>query len=344
MVNKIDITEFLKLANDFPVVDVRSPGEFEQGHIPGAINLPLFDDGERAAIGKTFKESGRKTAILKGLELVGPKMSKAVKEASKKARENSILVHCWRGGMRSESMAWLYSFYGLNVSLLVGGYKAFRKAIQKAWESDSRILILSGKTGTGKTEILEALEKKGQQVLNLEGIAHHKGSAFGSLGELPQPTTEQFENDLFEKWRTFDLSKVIWMEDESKSIGRAVIPDTLFRKMRESLVVNLDMGKPLRIQRLIGDYANFPQSELENALLKIDRRLGGQNTKEAIAAVYEGNFEKAIDISLVYYDKTYMHGVGKRDYAKVFTLDTDTLDANENADIILDFCVERKLI
>jgi tRNA 2-selenouridine synthase len=336
MVHKISIEEFL--ANSlFPIIDVRSPAEFAQGHIHGAVNIALFDDDERAVVGKLYKSAGREAAIMRGLDIVGPKMSGFVKAARKVAPGKEIRIHCWRGGMRSESLAWLFSTAGFGVQVLEGGYKNYRRYIRQALDTDAAYIILSGKTGTGKTEILHSLQQQGEQVLDLEGLAHHKGSAFGAIGELPQPTTEQFENDLFEVLKTLNPEKPIWIEDESRSIGRVIIPDSFFAKMRNSTVISLDMPQPLRIQRLVKDYAAYPAEELIDALQHITRRLGGQHAAAAIAAIRESDFETAIGITLDYYDKTYSFGLEKRDEKKTHTLATDTADAKENAAKVLDF-------
>ncbi|HZK06818.1 MAG TPA: tRNA 2-selenouridine(34) synthase MnmH [Bacteroidales bacterium] len=336
MVHKINIEEFLA-NSQLPAIDVRSPAEFAQGHIPGAVNIALFDDAERATVGKLYKSAGREAAIMRGLDIVGPKMSSFVKAAQRVAPGKEIRIHCWRGGMRSESLAWLFSTTGFEVYLLEGGYKNYRRHIRQALDADAYFVILSGKTGTGKTEILHTLHQQGEQILDLEGLAHHKGSAFGAIGELPQPTTEQFENDLFEAFKTLNPEKPIWIEDESRSVGKVIIPDPFFTKMRNSSVISLDMPQPLRIQRLVKDYASYPAEELIDALQHIIRRLGGQHAAEAIAAIRESDFETAIRITLDYYDKTYSFGLEKRDEKKVHTIATDTADAKENAAKVLNF-------
>lgn len=342
MIHQINIEAFIA-SSKLPIIDVRSPAEFAQGHIPGAVNIALFDDAERASVGKLYKSAGREAAIMRGLDIVGPKMSGFVKSARRVAPGKEIRIHCWRGGMRSESLAWLFSTAGFEVSVLEGGYKNYRQYIRRALDAAAGYIILSGKTGTGKTEILHELQQQGEQVLDLEGLAHHKGSAFGAIGELPQPTTEQFENDLFEAFKSLDFEKPIWLEDESRSIGKVIIPDPLFTKMRNSTVISLDMPQPLRIRRLVKDYAAYPADELIDALQHITRRLGGQHAAAAIAAIRESDFETAIRITLDYYDKTYSFGLEKRDLEKVHTIATDTTDAKENAQKVLDFLKQMAL-
>ena len=337
MVEKNDDKNFLKLTDELPVVDVRSPAEFDQGHIPGAVSLPLFSNEERAVVGKLYKNSGRETSVLKGLDFVGPKMSGFVKQANKIAPGRKLLMHCWRGGMRSESMAWLLSTAGFQVHLLIGGYRAYRKFIREKLETASNFVVLSGKTGSGKTETLLQMKTMGVQVIDLEGMANHKGSAFGALGENPQPTGEQFENNLYKTWSGLDPNKTIFLEDESRSIGRVILPDGFYRKMRACPVIMLDMNKSLRIVRLVKDYAKFPKEQLIESVLKIERKLGGQNAQKIITDIEAGNFAPAIDTVLAYYDKTYAFGLDKRDKDQVHTLETNTADARQNAEMVIDY-------
>ncbi len=316
----IEAEEFLKKQKGTTVVDVRSPSEFRQGHIPGAENIPLFDDGERKIVGTLYKQTGRNAAILKGMELVGPKMKQLVMDAHEKIEGRSVLVHCWRGGLRSRNMGFLFETAGFNVKILTGGYKAYRHYIRKSWEREAKLIVLGGKTGSGKSEILQGLKRAGEQVLELEEMAHHRGSAFGDLGQPAQPTTEQFENDLYEQWRLFDFNKPIWLEDESKSIGRVTLPDPLFTRIRAANVLFLDVDKGERIKRLVKDYATFDPVKLEAAIHRIAKRLGGLNEKKSVEALNEKNFETVANILLHYYDKAYLKGLGLRDQQKVYHL------------------------
>lgn len=344
MIRLIDIKELSKLRKSLPLIDVRSPAEFRNGHIPDAFNIPLFNNEERKAVGIAYQQQGRNAAVLKGLDLVGIKLSGFVKQAQKIAPDQELLMHCWRGGMRSESMAWLLSLAGFKIHILQGGYKAYRRFIGQAWQVPSKIIILSGKTGSGKTEILQFLAKSGHQVLDLEHYAHHKGSAFGALGQEPQPTSEQFENDIAEIWQELDLNQPVWIEDESRNIGRIIIPEKLFLAMSKARVISLDMPKPLRIQRLIQDYANYPKNLLTDSIEKITRRLGGQNMKSAVSAVQENDFATAIDLVLNYYDKAYYYDLIKKEEGKVYQLSVESADAEVNANKILNFCQTNRLI
>jgi tRNA 2-selenouridine synthase len=310
--NKLSPEMFLKCAGSTPVLDVRSPKEYRQGHIPGAFSLPLFSDEERAVVGTTYTHQGKDAAILKGLEIVGPRLDYFVRTALEAAPGKEVLVHCWRGGMRSEAMAWLLQFAGFKCSVLEGGYKAYRKYSREMIEKGLRFIVLGGMTGSGKTEVLHWLREQGEQILDLEALARHKGSAFGTLGQGDQPSQEQFENDLAARWMVLDSQKPVWIEDESRNIGKVIIPETLYDEMGKSTVVFLDVPFGDRVKRLAAEYGGFEKQELAALISKISRRIGADLANSALNALDEGDIEKAISIVLQYYDKTYLYGLSKR--------------------------------
>ena len=331
-----EIADFLELGKQIPIVDVRTPAEFEQGHIPGAHNIPLFSNEERAVVGTLYKHEGKEVATLKGLEFVGPNMASFARRARKLAMDKKILVHCWRGGMRSASMAWLFNTVGLDAQTLVGGYKAYRRYIRASFENPARLIILGGMTGSGKTDILKELRNMGEQFIDLEGIAHHRGSSFGQIGQAPQPTNEQFENNLAAEWLEQDPERLIWLEDESKPIGRIRLMDNFYDRMRRTPIVVIQVPREIRALRLVDDYAPLDKEELEAALVRIGRRIGGQNLKAAVEALHQGDYLRVANITLDYYDKTYNYGLSQRqDVPKVF-VETDTGDAKINAAKVLE--------
>jgi len=332
---KLDITEFLRQASEYPVIDVRSPGEFIAGHIPGAVNIPLFDDSEREAVGIRYKNEGRIQAILHGLDLTGAKMASKLKEALKIAGGSKLLVYCWRGGMRSEAMAWLFSLGDIEIEILEGGYKTYRNHVLDYLSVKRNYIILGGLTGSGKTELLRTMGQMGHQAIDLEGIACHKGSAFGSLGQPPQPSTEHFANLLHREISLMDLDQPIWLEDESRNIGSVFMPDKFYHIMQESPVVALIMDVKTRMPRLLKEYSAHSKNELISSVLKISKRLGGDNTKESIESIESGDFTRAIEITLGYYDKTYKFGLKKRDEGKIRFIETDTDDVALNIDRIV---------
>jgi tRNA 2-selenouridine synthase len=331
MSEKLSIEEFLKLNDTLPLVDVRSPAEYEQAHIPGAVNIPLFDNEERKQVGTTYKQKGKESAVLLGLDYIGPRMSEVVKQARKLARNRKILVHCWRGGMRSASMAWLFETIGLQTFTLEGGYKAYRHFIREQFSNKARIFILGGSTGSGKTAILQALQKQGEQFLDIEGVAHHKGSVFGPLGQEPQPTNEQFENNLAAVWLKFDFTKPIWIEDESRQLGKCGIPNPLFVQMREANVIKVVIPKSERVKRLVKEYGPFEKELLAEQIEKIRERLGGRFTNEALKALDNNDLATVADLTLIYYDKAYNFGILKRNPEKVFEIELEKDDPKANA-------------
>jgi len=319
-----------------PVFDVRSPGEFAKAHIPGAINLPLFDDEERAAVGTCYKQQGRDEAVEMGLEFVGPKMAKLVKDAKAVAgaSPDTLRLHCWRGGMRSSSVAWLLETAGLKVSLLQGGYKAYRNWVRETVTGPRPIWILGGMTGTGKTLVLQALATLGEQVLDLEGLANHRGSSYGNVCLPPQPSTEHYENLVAEQWDAFDPGRRVWIEAESRLVGRCRVPPELFEQMEQSPVLEIQRQTAERIALLEQIYGEADRQELVEATQRIGRRLGPQNTKAAVDAIGEGNLAPAIALVLNYYDKAYTYDLERRSVPR-YSLDVAGLSPLETAQALL---------
>lgn len=333
----IDALNFLERSQYLPAIDVRSPLEFMQGHIPGAINIPLFDDEERKKVGTLYKNSGRDASVLLGLEFVGPKMAGFVKEVRKSVKGKDLLVHCWRGGMRSSGMAWLFEMAGFNVFVLEGGYKSYRKFIRQQLSEPYQLVILGGYTGSGKSFVLQHLKKHGEQILDLEAIAHHKGSAFGDLGQEKQPTNEQFENDVYHALKYLDRTKTIWVEDESRSIGTVSVPDPFLLEMKQSPLIFMDVERKFRVEKLVVEYAGYNAGLLEKAIMKISEKLGGLNTKLALEALKIKDFSRAIELVLAYYDKAYLSGMEKRNPSGVYRLEVHSSDAAENAEKLMNF-------
>jgi tRNA 2-selenouridine synthase len=318
-VQKIDIDNFIietsaSLRSSI-TIDVRSPAEFEHAHIPHALNLPLFDNEQRALIGTTYKKQSREAAIKVGLPLFGTKMLPMIEtvEAWIKDRQKendltkpTIYVHCWRGGMRSAAVAWLLDLYGYKVIQLTGGYKAYRNWVLAQFTIAYSLKVLGGYTGSGKTEILHALQEKNYSVIDLEGLAHHKGSAYGAIGQLPQPSQEMFENILAEKLLEVNKKqKSIWIEDESQRIGTVLIPTPLFHLMRNSTCYFMTIPFEQRLNFIVEGYGSFDQKSLIEATMRIQKRLGGLETKTAVDFITAGALKEAFSILLKYYDKWY---------------------------------------
>ena len=336
MIKRIYIIRFLELSEITPIADVRSPSEFNSGHIPGAVNIPLFDDKERAAVGTKFKKEGRLPAILEGLKYTRPAMSTKLENALKIAKNGKLLVHCWRGGMRSEALAWLFSLGDIKTEVLDGGYKSYRHYILESLSVKRKMIVLGGMTGSSKTHILKYLKTTGQQVVDLEGLANHKGSAFGALGQPAQPSTEQFANILFNDWKQLSSDLPVWVEDESRNIGSVFMPDSFYLNMQDTPAVILMMNIKTRLLRLMEEYSTYSTESLKTSVLKISKRLGGDKTKDAIDAIEKGDFAKAIELVLYYYDKAYLFGLKKKKSKNIIYVNADTNDIETNALKILD--------
>ena len=310
------VTDFRNLAS--PIVDVRSPSEFCQGHLPGAINIPLFSDIEREIIGKSYKKESRLKAILNGLKATLPKTRKILEiifqTAIKKEGVNkSLRIYCWRGGMRSNAFAWLARTIGIKTYILKGGYKSYRKWVLYQFEADLPIRLIGGKTGTRKTDLLNFINKENIYVIDLEGIANHRGSSFGSLGMEKQPSTQQFENILAESLSNFHKSKAneIWIEAESSNLGKCRIPNKLYSNMKKAPVLEIIKTKHERVKNLVEVYSQNSQTELKDAVNKISNRLGPQRTTEALISIEKKEWSKACEAMLDYYDKCYEYELKK---------------------------------
>ncbi len=332
----LSITEFLSLRHRFPVVDVRSEGEFELGHIQGAINIPLLNNAERVVVGTTYKQKGQREAIKEGFRLVGPRLLEIIAAAEKVAHGKEILVHCWRGGMRSNNFAQFIGMAGIKSQCLEGGYKAYRHGALESFNTPLPIITITGCTGSGKSEVLRALASHGEQILDLENLAHHKGSAFGGLLMPAQPTTEQFQNELFEEILKLDLSRRVWVEDESIAIGKIFLPREFWQHMHESLLVQMDVPKEVRIQRLVNEYGLADRGEFLTTMGKVVKKLGGQNFQLAKERLLQNDMFSVIDILLTYYDKAYLGSIDKRKNRIKLTMPWDGKDSGSYAKKLID--------
>jgi tRNA 2-selenouridine synthase len=332
MLEKITAAQIFDYQQDRAIIDVRSPSEYLQGHFPSAHNIPLFSDDERAAVGTTYKRASPEKALLQGLDFVGKKMSSFIKRAQKIAPNRKIIVYCWRGGKRSGSMAWLLEMAGFDVKVVIGGYKAYRGFTAEYY--DNQVVAMNrvgGKTGTGKTEILKKLAAFGEQIIDLEGIAHHKGSAFGELGETPQPTNEQFENNLFHTFYALDKTKRIWVENESRGIGKVFLPEAFWKIFCTADLYNVTIPHHLRVERLVKDYAQYDDDLLVQKFENIEKKIGGQHKMAAVKAIMTKNYAEAVEIALVWYDKTYAFGKEKKLYRQWFNVDFEHADMEKIA-------------
>ncbi len=325
----ITLDDFLTLRHELPSVDVRSEGEYAEGHIPGVVNIPLLNNQERIAVGTDYKQKGQLEAIKTGFRLVGPRLNEIIDDALRVAGGKELLVHCWRGGMRSANFCKFVEMAGIKPRALEGGYKAFRHKAIESFSFPFKFVVVGGCTGSGKTEILHALQETGEQVIDLEKLASHKGSVFGGLMMPPQSTTEQFQNDLFEEILKLDSTKRIWIEDESIAVGKVFLPDSLWQTMRASPVIEVDVSREVRVERLVKEYGSTDPDAFLSAMEKITKKLGGQHFKAAKEKLLEGDMPSVIDILLTYYDKAYLNGLElkKKRIVKRVSWDGKSLDS-----------------
>lgn len=329
---------------DRVLLDVRTPAEYANGHIPGAYNLPLFSDEERVVVGTLYKQQSPDKAFLKGLEYAGARMPDYVKQARLLAPRGKVVVHCWRGGQRSGSLSWLLSFSGMDVVVLQNGYKAYRQFIHQEFvQRQLKILVLGGPTGSAKTKTLHELAALGEQIIDLEMLAHHKGSAFGDLGEAPQPTVEQYENNLYETFTQIDPQRRVWVENESRGIGRVFMPQGFWDQFRVAPMVDLVIPFEKRVAFLVEGYASFEKSALIHAFVAIERRLGGGNLKLALAALAADDFAAAAEIALRYYDKSYLHANSKCNFQTTWAFPVETDSITERAHQLIQFANDKQL-
>ena len=348
-VTKVDVNTFLDLAKTNPVFDVRSPQEYAYAHIPGALSLPIFDNEQRAEIGTTYKQISRQDAIKIGLKYFGPQLNayvKVVEDALKKGGDNNnqkVLVHCWRGGMRSGAMAWLLGFYGFDVVLLDGGYKAYRNDVLHQLGLPYQFNVLGGYTGSGKTEVLLELKKQHEPVIDLEGIACHKGSSFGALGMKEQPSQEQFENNLaqeltayyhIDEQQNFCQHHRIWIENESQRIGLINLPKPFYESILTGKIFILSIPFEARLKFISHYYGKFEKDKLVTAIMRIQKRLGGLDTKNAINFLLEGNVQASFEILLRYYDKQYQQSAEKT-IRQALVITSSLVDEKHNATLLL---------
>ena len=333
---QLSIDDFLNLRKHQPVVDVRSQGEFGAGHIAGAVNIPLLADSERTVVGTTYKQLGQLAAIKEGFRLVGPRLESIISESERVANGKEMLVHCWRGGMRSGNFCQFVQMAGMKASTLNGGYKSYRQAALASFKHPLKFTLLAGCTGSGKSDVLRAMAERGEQVLDLEKLACHKGSAFGGLLMPPQPTTEQFQNDLFEEILKMDPTRRVWVEDESIAIGKIFLPTDLWTQMTQSPIVQMDVSKEIRIRRLVEEYGPADREEFLLLMAKVTKKLGGQNFKTAKEKLLEGDMSATIEILLTYYDKAYTESIAKRKNRIGLNLIWNGMDVNHYADELID--------
>ncbi len=307
------------------VIDVRSPSEFEADHISGAINLPVLNNFERAEIGTIYKQISTFEARKYGAAMVSRNIAFHIENYFiGKDKEYRPLIYCWRGGHRSESMAMVLSGIGWHVYLLEGGYRTYRQCVNREIEArvaQLNFVVINGLTGSGKTLVLRELKRLGEQTLDLEGIARHKGSVFGGDPQNPQTTQKRFESLLYDELTTLDPSRPVYIEAESAKIGKLNLPNSLWQKMRGAFVVELFSPLECRADYLINDYKEW-LCDLERVDRSIDRLKGFHSDKRLSdwKDMAGQRHWKALATSLLveHYDRRYRPETGKGHFQAPF--------------------------
>jgi tRNA 2-selenouridine synthase len=320
MLKSIDINTWLKDHKQLPLLDARSEGEYDWGHIPGAISFPILNNEERKLVGTCYKKEGHDAAVLLGYKLTGHKFHLYIQRAWKEIPKGPIVVQCWRGGLRSRILGELLATAGYQVFQLKGGYKSYRNAVLDYLNQSFQFKVLTGFTGSGKSERLEEMEKEGKQVLHLERLANHRGSAFGALGLGEQPSQELFENHLFETLFRFDPKEPIWTEDESRKIGKLVLPLGLFESIRQGEFTFMNVPFEERVRNIMRIYGQFDPELLIAATLKLRKRMGDLENKRAVDFLVQTETENWAIALLMHYDKQYKYSLSLRPNLKHFVV------------------------
>ncbi|MCW3489850.1 tRNA 2-selenouridine(34) synthase MnmH [Dethiobacter alkaliphilus] len=311
MKSLLTVEQFIKNREQYLLVDVRSPGEFSLAHIPGAVNIPLFSDEERALVGTTYWKEGTDRAKLVGLSLVGPRLPGMVEEMLESAAGRDIVLYCWRGGMRSGSVFSVMEALGYPAWQLVGGYKAFRRHVVrylKSAEIKMPVFILNGLTGVGKTLVIKELQRKGAPTIDLERLANHRGSAFGGIGLGKPRTQKDFEAHLFFALKEIETAPYVLLEGEGKKVGPVVLPDFLYSAMHHGEHILLEADLEIRVDRIIKEYHGIDESvePLADAALMLQKKLGQKKCSALANQIRQGELRPAaMALCSEYYDQYY---------------------------------------
>jgi len=337
MLKRIHIEEALKF-RDCVFIDVRSPKEYNEATIPGAVNIPIFDNTERELIGRIYHNINKQCAMEKGLEIASSKLVdiyRAFKSYSEKYQ--NIAVFCWRGGMRSRAVTTILDLMKLpNVHYIIGGYKSYRKHVVNFFENLSlnfKLVVIHGMTGVGKTKVLKILEEQGYPVIDLEDMAGHRGSVFGGIGISQETSQKMFEAFLMNKILSIQRPYAL-VESESSRIGNKIIPKKFVKEMRKGVHMMLTAPLDIRVKRVVEEYvkknADFDIEEVKKGLMEIRNRLGAQKYKNLAALLEKGEFEQVIEVLLKdYYDPRYRHS--SKSYKFDIEIDASNLQKGVNA-------------
>ena len=306
----IEAEEIYEL-EDVVLVDIRSPQEFEEFHIPGAINIPLFENEEKKLIGYIYRNEGEDRAREVGEQIARKRLDEFYSRFRElKERHKNVVVYCWRGGMRSKGMCRAMSEMGLDLLRLRGGYRAYRQFILKDMErllKDTHFIVLTGKTGVGKTQVLRELKREGLPVIDLEDLAKDRGSVFGSVGIKKEVSQKLFDSLLYEELRETG-GGLVFIEDESRRIGNIYLPEAFWKKKSEGIYVEITAPIEKRIENILSDYTKEKgwEEEALRAVMKIKKYLGPQRLEYLLKKFREGDYAEVVRFLIEeYYDKKY---------------------------------------
>jgi tRNA 2-selenouridine synthase len=317
-----------KKINETVLIDVRSPSEYKEFTIPGSINIPFFTDEERAEVGTIYKQVSVQAAKNRGLEIISAKLPDFIRTFSE--IEGKKVVFCWRGGMRSRTTATVLDLMGIRMYRLKGGIREYRRWIVDTIEQINfkpNIYVLNGFTGSGKTVILEYLKREGYPVIDLEGLASHRGSIFGQIGLEPN-NQKTFEAKLMKEVHHYQNSPYVLVEGESKRIGKVAIPDFLMDKKDKGIQLFIKMPIEERVRHILDDYQPWNHvDECITAFRKIKKRIHSPIANQIETDLQTGAFESAVTLLLeYYYDPRYKHTAEQYDNSQCFTLEVKNVE------------------
>jgi tRNA 2-selenouridine synthase len=332
MYKDIDIDELLSRMAGIPLIDLRSPGEYREVTIPGACNIPLLDNIERALVGTVHKNEGPERAREMAMEILAPKLPSFVYAFKKLAPKKEVIIFCWRGGDRSHFAGCILDAMGYKVYRLLGGFKAYRRYVLQYLDRELlplRAVVVHGLTGVGKTDVLLELQKRGYPVLDLEGLARHRGSVFGKIGQPPSPGQKMFESLIAAELQKAESYGIFIVECESRRLGNLYVPGSVMNTMQRGYRILLYAPVKTRIKRILRDYApggNDNLAALQEAVSRLAKYLGKSKVAELNDWLSRGNISGVIGFLLLqYYDPLYKYPDGPSDKYDL-SVNTDNLE------------------
>lgn len=342
MYSTINLSEALLLPNAC-FFDLRSPQEFAEGSIPGAVNIPIFDNAERAEIGTIYTQVGAENAKTRGIEIASAKLPYIIQQIKLMSGERKVVVYCWRGGMRSRSIATILHLMDVPVYQLTAGYKAYRQYVLAKLQNyaiSGRFVVLHGLTGVGKTMVLSELADRGLPVIDLEGLANHRGSVFGQIGKGQGVSAKNFDAKLLAALDTYQHERYIFVEAESKRIGNIYLPECVMQFMRQGIRILVSAALPTRVYRLLDEYMQQDgklsiDTDIARGLDMLESRLGKGKTAKLRELLAQKDYYALVELLLLeYYDPLYKYS--ERD-AQKFDLHVSSENIDKAADCIKNF-------